>query len=329
MELERLKALYERHQLGDAAYTRAESIVKDWWDCVSEVTPKPTKNDLNETSLDHLIENYYHKGESDLDFFLALIRYAKILERNDLYIHLTKYTGMLDVLDEIFTRFRRLHSKESLAEILEGLEIPTLGCSPQKMPEFTREFVSRLETAFTQDQIEAILTGNNHRLSELAMASEKAAYEAMPSFSAYLEDRHQRKVEELRQHMERHQVWFEQDITPEVVEFVSQNQEVLSGVIQDHQLWITKIPYDTLKYLEAKDDIEKRYYACHCPYAREAILSGKKVSGNWCYCSAGFAKFPFETILGKPMKIKVIENALDGDSRCRFVMDLSPYPELQ
>jgi hypothetical protein len=71
--------------------------------------------------------------------------------------------------------------------------------------------------------------------------------------------------------MKQNRVWFEQSITPEVLDFVKGNQEVLSARLIDDKLYVTKIPYDTKAYLEAKTDDMKKYYGCHCPFAREAI----------------------------------------------------------
>jgi hypothetical protein len=84
-----------------------------------------------------------------------------------------------------------------------------------------------------------------------------------------------------------------------------------------------KIPYEANSYLKAEDDMFKRYFACHCPFARESILEGKEVSANWCYCSAGFAKFPFEQILGRELTVKLLESPLKGDMVCRFEIDIS------
>jgi hypothetical protein len=63
----------------------------------------------------------------------------------------------------------------------------------------------------------------------------------------------------------------------------------------------------------------KRYFACHCPLAKDAILKEKcGISSNWCYCSAGFAKFPFEVVFGQPLEAELLESVLNGGSICRF-----------
>ncbi len=140
----------------------------------------------------------------------------------------------------------------------------------------------------------------------------------------YLRNRHQRKVEELTYHLENNIVWFEQIITKDAVEFVKSNQEILSGVIEDEKLYVTKIPYDIDNYLNTEDGKLKRFYACHCSFVRENILNDENdIPKEWCYCSAGFAKHPFEVILDQELEVKLIKTPIDGDYVCRFEIDLS------
>ena len=86
---------------------------------------------------------------------------------------------------------------------------------------------------------------------------------------------------------------------------------------------MTKIPFAPQAYLDAKDPLMKRYYACHCPVARESILAtGEGVPPVFCYCSGGFEKMPFDVVFGEPVEIKVLESVLAGDLRCRFAITI-------
>ena len=169
-----------------------------------------------------------------------------------------------------------------------------------------------------------ILAGNNHRIPSDSFITEKNHYEESPSLEHYLEDRHERKVNELQEHLDQNKVWFEQIITPEAIDLVKGNQEILSGVIKDEKLYITKIPYDINNFLNAKDDILKGYFACHCTFVRENIKNKVvDIPKEWCNCSGGFAKYPFEVILDQPLNVKLLNTPLDGDRYCRFEIDLT------
>jgi hypothetical protein len=76
------------------------------------------------------------------------------------------------------------------------------------------------------------------------------------------------------------------------------------------------------KYLHEKDEKKKRYYYCHCPWVREAILSDLKVSPNFCYCSAAFEKRVWDVIFDQPVKADVVESVLKGDPICKFAIHI-------
>jgi hypothetical protein len=138
---------------------------------------------------------------------------------------------------------------------------------------------------------------------------------------------HERQVSILQKYSDEKKVWYEQIITQEVVDFVKKDQEIQSAVLKDGKLYTKKIPYDPVQFLQEMDGKMKRYYACHCPFARESILSGSpKIDPDWCFCSAGFSKFEFEVILGHELPIKCLANALEKDEFCRFEIDLAGIP---
>ena len=169
-----------------------------------------------------------------------------------------------------------------------------------------------------------MLAGNNHGIPAEAFDEEKALFAASESMDAFLKAQHKKQVADLQRHCDTNTVWYEQTITQEVVDFVAANQEIQSAVREGDVLYTTKIPYDPARYLAETDPVKKRYYACHCPFVREAILAGSpEVSENWCYCSGGFVKYPYEVILGRPLRVKLLQSVLRGDPVCRFAIDLT------
>jgi len=90
------------------------------------------------------------------------------------------------------------------------------------------------------------------------------------------------------------------------------------GVRDGDIIYVTKIPYMAKKYLREKDPKKKRYYACHCGWVREAIKSDRKISPNFCYCSAGFEKRVWDVIFCQDVKADVLQTVLGGDLICKF-----------
>jgi hypothetical protein len=108
------------------------------------------------------------------------------------------------------------------------------------------------------------------------------------------------------------------------------DQEFECGVREGTLLYITKIPYNTKQYLAESDPTLKRYYACHCPWAREAIKNGNiRLNAVFCNCSGGFSKKPWEVIFGQTLQVDLLESALKGDYRCRFAVHLPEKLEIE
>ncbi len=277
-------------------------------------------DEIDREKTDRMIESLVDEGKNTVENFLFVMRYYRMTKRHDIYIYLTRYTGFLDVFENILARLKERVNSEVYLKITNGFKIPVLGTKPTELPIHMSILMDRLKESLSDDEIAVVLAGNNHGLPEEMFLSEKAFYDAVPDLVSYLEDLHHRKVAELEEHLAQNKVWFEQAITQEVIDFVKSNQEILSARLVDDKLYVTKIPYDTLAYLQADSMDKKRYYGCHCPLAREAI---GKVPSLFCYCSGGFTKFPFDILFGKSLPVKSLETILGGSDICRFEIDLT------
>lgn len=87
-------------------------------------------------------------------------------------------------------------------------------------------------------------------------------------------------------------------------------------------MYFMAFPANMNEYLSAEDARMKRYYACHCPFAKESILSDKIVSPTLCYCSLGHIKNFGEAVFDTELDGEVISSALNGDLSCRYVVSL-------
>ncbi len=120
-------------------------------------------------------------------------------------------------------------------------------------------------------------------------------------------------------------LFFAQEITDEVVALVENDPEIESGRRVGDVVYVSKIPYMAKQFLAETDPTLKRYYACHCPWAREAIRNGDvPLVADLCYCSGGFHKKPWEVVFRRALQVEVLESVLRGDERCRFAIHLPP-----
>jgi predicted hydrocarbon binding protein len=84
--------------------------------------------------------------------------------------------------------------------------------------------------------------------------------------------------------------------------------------------------------LERKGKIIYQYYMplsfryamrCFCSLLR-GLPPGETVSTTYCQCSKGFAQKMWERLLGKPVKVEVLETAVTGAKECKFKIYLKP-----
>lgn len=263
------------------------------------------------------------EGKNSMDRLVAIARYCNLARKNEYYVYFASILGARNVLPDLGERLATIAGEETRTKVFQGFELPPLGSPQENYPRLTRMIVDRMEAELPSETCKKILTWNYHRVPAEAFKEKKERFEKADSIDEYLKDEHKRFIEELKGLMKEWRIWYEQEITPEVLEFVMGNQEICTGVRHGERIYLTKIPYAPKQYLKEKDSTLKRYYACHCPLARSAIRDRKtKISPMFCYCSGGFEKLGFDVILGEPVEAELLESALKGDMRCRFAIKI-------
>lgn len=252
---------------------------------------------------------------------LALARYTYITHRNDLFIMLALTIEAPGILPALRERAHAILGDAAAEDIFRGLELPPAGSPLAAYPAVTAEILQRLQTHLPPETCREVLTGNLHRIPVEQFQEMARQFRARPDIDAFLEDRHVQLVHELEDHLRQGTLWYEQEITSEVLAFVRGNREIQSGVRHGGTIHVTKIPFAPQAYLHARDPAMQRYYACHCPLVRSSILTGEPaVSPLLCRCSAGYEKLIFDVVFGEPVEVEVLESALGGSTRCRFAI---------
>jgi hypothetical protein len=260
------------------------------------------------------------KGENSATRLLALARYSQYADMRDVWIYWAAVLGGRNIYPSIRERLQALAGEEAEDRVFGGLVTPPLGSPPEEYPEATAELMRRLGAELSPEMYRRVLAGNHHRVPVERFLENRGRLDEL-GLEAFLKWDHGRAVAELEEYAESGRVWYEQVITPEVVEYVRGNQEVLSAVLRGGKLYITKIPYAPVEYLAEEDPEMRRFYMCHCPLARMAILAGgPEIPLDWCYCSAGYEKLPYDVLLGEELEVEVLESAIGGSDRCRFAV---------
>lgn len=260
--------------------------------------------------------------KNTLQRFVDLARYFYIIGKNDVYIYIISTISGREVLESISEKLALKTYPDCRDRIFEDLEAPPLGSPPDRYPENTCLLVSRL-MELGAETCHDVLADNHHGIPHNSFQKHIKWFEESDSIDDFLKRVHSERIKILQQHLDEGKVWFEQEITPEVIELVKGNQEILSAIRKGNYLYVTKIPYSPKDWLKETDCLRKRYYACHCPLAREAIImNNPEIPMDWCYCSGGFQKLMFDVVFGEPTEVEVLQSVLTGDPVCRFRIKL-------
>ena len=266
--------------------------------------------------LAHLMEN----GKNTIDSFVVLIRYANFVNKREIVAFLFGFIEGFGALEKLSETLRQTMGESKREEIFEGINLPPLGTDPIDKPKVTKRITERLEATLDEKTLKEIMSSGLDVGPKEWYLPMREKFLGSKNIDDFLRKRHQEAVELLEKHSREKSMFYAQEIDEEVAEYVRNNPAVMGGIREGDIIYETKIPYMTKKYLHERDEKMKRYYACHCSWVREAIKSGLKISANFCYCSAGYQKRPWDIIFDQPVEADVIETVLKGDFVCTFAI---------
>jgi hypothetical protein len=261
-------------------------------------------------------------GRNTLQVLIGLYRYLRFVGNAEAEVSLLLILDGAEILNIMCRTVKEMHGEEKAGQLLSGFNPPRVGTPPEMMPEAAEEFIRRLEEGIGGEATREVLLTGPHAAPPEFHVKEREMFLASEDIDEYRRKRHEEFVKELRGHMENDTYFFTQKIDQSVMDFVEGDQEISSGLRIGDKIFVTKIPFMAIEYLREEDEKMKRYYGCHCPLARESILSGKQMSRNLCYCSAGYDKRPFDVAFDRPLKAEVDRSILWGDTVCRFAIEV-------
>jgi hypothetical protein len=263
-----------------------------------------------------------NQGENTEFNLIVLARFALFHDLRDLFI------GFLEMLDggeaheNLYHRLAERFGEAIRDQVFDGIGVAPLGLpTPDKAP-LMQNTIERLESIVGSEKCREFLSECLRDLPPEMHLDEKKLYESCADIDEFLVKRKEQFVAQLQRCHDAGRLFFVQEITQQVIDYVQSESEMGGGVRDGDIVYETKIPYLTKEFLNETDPAMKRYYCCHCPWAREAIKSGGKLTPIFCNCSAGFHKKPWEAVLGRPVKAEVLESVLNGDIRCRFAIHI-------
>ncbi|MFX0107278.1 MAG: hypothetical protein ACFE7R_03270 [Candidatus Hodarchaeota archaeon] len=255
--------------------------------------------------------------------YAALSRYAYFIKNMDLFLPILGIFDGSEVMNVLRERISEHVGEKERDEILPEKDLPPLGMPDTEKMIVTRKILKRMGKILDPTDCTKILADVAHGLPRDFRKGEREKYLEAGSIDEYLKRKREDAIAELEKHRDDGSLFFNQYISNEVVEFVKSRPDVLSGERRGKTIYHTKIPYMVQEYLHETDEKMKRYYACHCAWARESILNDDvDVPAAFCHCSGGFTKMPWEAALDQPLKYDMVKSVLRGDDECSFIIYL-------
>ncbi len=263
------------------------------------------------------------EGVNTYTNFAALSRYAYFIKNMSLFLPVLGIFDGSEVMNVLHERLGEHLGDEKRDEILPKRDLPPLGMPDTEKVDVTRKVLKRMTKTLSAEDCKRILADVAHGLPRDFRKGEREKYLQAGSIDEYLKQKRESALAELEKHRDDGTLFFNQYITDDVVEYIKSRPDILSGERRGNTIYHTKIPFMTKEFLEATDERMKRYYACHCAWARESILDDERdVSADFCHCSGGFTKQPWEAALDEPLEYEMVKSVLQGHTECCFIIHL-------
>jgi len=324
MDREGFRELLKTRQLSDEQIEASIAIAHRFEDYITSKGGNP-----NATVSWGFSKVLIQEGQNTYDNLLALARYGRFTQNNEVYVAFLELLDGAEVQPNLYYKVGALFGDVVRDEVFAGIGVSPLGLPPPEKPFDLFPVIDRLVDKLGYEKTRLLLSACLRDLPDKDFLDDREEFFRSSSIDDYLRVKHTGLVSELQKCQRDGVMFFSQEVTDEVVKYVQDHPETECGVRQGNVLYITKIPYDAKHYLTETNPTLKRYYACHCPWARYAIKNGNiYLNPIFCNCSGGFSKKPWEVIFGQALQVEVIESALQGDFRCRFAVHLPGYVEI-
>ena len=262
------------------------------------------------------------EGRNTKENFTTLARYGLFIKNNSVFVAFLELLDGGEAQENLYKRVAERFGESLRDEVFAGVGVAPYGTPTPEKPKYMHPVIERLQQAVGEEACRDLLSESLRDLPDEYYVKEREIYQSSKDVDEYISRKKDKFVEQLETCQREGRLFFAQEVTDEVLDFVRHEPEIGGGVRVGNVVHETKIPYMTKDFLAETDSILKRYYYCHCPWAREAIKSEEQVAPIFCNCSAGFHKKPWEAALGQRIKVDVLESVLQGDSRCRFAIHL-------
>jgi hypothetical protein len=263
-------------------------------------------------------------GRNTVENFATLRDYAGFSGNRRLQVAWIELMDCRNALEVLAGEIERRHGRGAREGIFADPP-PPLGTDERERSAYSRKLAERMAARLDPAQRREVWFPVQHGIPaehwRKGDAADRGKYLRCGDIDSFLDLKRRERDELLTGLRDRNELWYTVEITDEVLDFVRGDPEMEGGRRQGDKIFITKIPYNAVRYLREADPVKKRYWACHCPMVRQSILDGRPIPAEVCHCSLGHASH-YLAGFGCELRGEVLESVLRGDPRCRFAFHL-------
>lgn len=265
--------------------------------------------------------------ENTVKAFDGIAECALLAGNTDVYVVALEIADGWNVVHTLAKRIEAACGDGARAAIFADVTMPEIGITKADQASLMQTIVNRMMRVLPEERCRSILTGLKHGLSDMTLdevKDDRALLARSESIDDFLAARHRNWISKLEELKGRGEPLWTITIDDEVLEYLRSNPEIGGGARYGNKIYETKIPYMPQRYLRETDPVLKRYYFCHCPWARDAIKHPDKpqVPSVFCHCSLGYSKNYWDALFGCSVEGEVVESVLNGNMRCRMAFTL-------
>jgi len=312
----------EERNINTDTIDSAIAIMKSFEAMLQASNPAKTADMSTREDAEAFSQQLISEKRNTVETYLALLKYGVFIRNRALYVTVLELLDGAEAFGNLHAKLADAFGEAERDAFFEGVSLPPLGTPNEKKPALVQQVLDRLEI-HDPKVCKRILGSGLRNLRDEWFQDAVTEYKACSGVDEYLAKRSERFIAELEKHKQEGEWWFVQEITDDVIEHVRQHPMMSGGVREGTIVYEVKIPYMAKEWLEETDPRMKRYYACHCPWVREALRSGDvAISPVFCNCSAAFHKKSWEIIFGQSLRAEVVESILNGDDQCKLAIHL-------
>jgi len=203
-------------------------------------------------------------------------------------------------------------------ELTSGGIIPNIENECQCKCANMATFMERFDKIVDKDTAKKVLSKVRHGLKPSQSSWARDKFLKIGNLDKFIKQSLDETISDFEKRYIEKKDFFGEIITKEVLDFLKSSPSTLIAVREGNKLHFTAFPAQMSKYLNAENQKMKRYYACHCPFAKESILAEKTVSPTLCYCSFGHVKNFWEAVFDRELDGEVLTSVLGGDIKCTY-----------